>query len=124
MKSREGLRVWVPGDPAPQGSKIAGQRKDGGLFVRESSKRLAAWRDCCIWTFKSQRVRLTGEVGATLRFQYMRDADIDKLARAVLDSLTYGNVIEDDRFVTDLLLNKRKALSLKQAGCYVEVYQA
>jgi hypothetical protein len=63
----------VPGVPAPKGSRISGRRKDGSIFTRPASKGEHVWVEA-----------------------------VAKLVRAVLDGLTRGGVIVDDRHVTDL----------------------
>jgi len=39
------LTFTVYGKPQPAGSKTAGRRKDGRMFVRDSAKRSAPWKD-------------------------------------------------------------------------------
>jgi Holliday junction resolvase RusA-like endonuclease len=106
----------VAGIPAPQGSKI---RTPYGM--RDASKRLKPWRDA-VKEASQEQAELTdtvlGGVRVHLTFRFPRPAkpvrdyppiDIDKLARAVLDGMTQGGIIEDDRHVVHLTATKQYA---------------
>lgn len=126
------FNLWIPGRPAPQGSKRLGEH--GQLL--EQSPYLAAWRGK--WTGKEgtpgrkyrhgaigravyaeyARLRLDpadlplmrGPVSVSLLFQLDTDPDqppdVDKLARATLDGLGQCRVFEDDARVRTLNLYK------------------
>jgi len=115
------LAWFVPGHPAPQGSK----RYVGHGRMIESSKKLAPWRERIALTAHNEmrgRPLLAGPTTITLEFiltrpkstpkrrtpPATRQPDIDKLARAVLDALT-GTTLIDDAQVTELTARKRLA---------------
>jgi len=115
----------VSGNPAPQGSKT---RTRYGMI--DTSKRLKPWRDLVIQASKKQ-AELTdtvlGPIHVHLTFRFTRPAkparpyppiDIDKLARAVLDGMTQGGIIEDDRHVTHLTATKEYA---ETAGVLIRI---
>lgn len=108
--------TFVPGVPAPQGSKVPHRGKGGRLYVRESSKRLKPWRDHVAAQLSNLDVRFEGAVWVQLRFVFERPkshrpdslptghqlGDVDKLTRAVLDALTMSGLIADDAYVVEL----------------------
>lgn len=113
------VRVWVPGIPAPQGSK----RHIGGGRMVESSKQLRPWRRAVDAALRAgyDGPTLDGPVIVRLAFWLPRPAseprtrrtlpvrrpDLDKLARAVLDSMTTSGAIRDDAVVVRLDLSER-----------------
>jgi Holliday junction resolvase RusA-like endonuclease len=113
------------GEPIPQGSKKAFRHsKTGAVVVLDDNPRLAGWRE--LVAFEARRamaagpVRLSGACLVFMRFYLPRPAghygtgrnagtlrpsapkwpavkpDLDKLERAVLDSLTAAGVWSDD----------------------------
>ncbi|MBB4689805.1 RusA family crossover junction endodeoxyribonuclease [Amycolatopsis jiangsuensis] len=114
MSTIEVLSVTVPGRPAPQGSKKTGSAGQ----LREASAYLPAWR-AAVKRAVYERYRELGVVpgdlplllgpvafGATF---YMPGGhrvdsppDLDKLLRAVWDSLTAARVWEDDGRVVEV----------------------
>jgi Holliday junction resolvase RusA-like endonuclease len=120
----------VKGKPAPKGSRISGRRKDGTIYTRPASKGEAPWvagvaiaaRQAC----PQGPLPLPYRVVLVFRFARPKkpangypSTDIDKLARAVLDGLTHGNVIADDRHVVELACSKEWTAG--DAGCTVRV---
>lgn len=138
------MKFFVPGRPAPQGSK----RHVGRGILIESSRRLRPWREDVkraaieAWTSEPTKepVRLTlhfdfsrpkahyysGRNAGVLRPEapslYSSNGrdDVDKLARGVLDALT-GVVYADDGQV--VILHAKKAYS-ERPGVTVEVEKA
>lgn len=105
MKDVGYVDFWVAGDPAPQGSK----NRDRSGRMYESSTRLHPWRDTVIIMGRMQRRRIgSHHLRVTLIFYYRVLADIDKLARAVLDGLTQSGMIDDDRYVDELMIFRKK----------------
>lgn len=116
------ITLFVPGVPAPQGSK----RHVGRGILVESSPLLKPWRATLAAAFHEHGIaglRLDVPLYVSLRFAITRPAshygkrgllpsapafptkkpDIDKLERAVLDALaTDANVIADDARVVTL----------------------
>lgn len=111
--------VFVPGVPAPQGSKR--WSRHGGVF--ETSKKVGPWRErIALQAHNLHAQPMRGPVSVRLAFRFPRPAshlkargglsaagqrqpfpgrDLDKLARAVLDALT-GIAYRDDRQVAEL----------------------
>lgn len=128
------MRFFVPGTPAPQGSKQAFVRGNRAVLV-EVSKRLPSWRDAVqdaamtagcepivgpvdVWlSFRMPRPK-TMKPGDSL--EMVARPDLDKLARAVLDGLT-GVCFDDDSQVTRLVLSKRRADVGEESGVAVSV---
>lgn len=76
----------------------------------------------------------TGRVMASLRFNVARPqstpkkiqvplkgADVDNLAKSILDALQNVNIIQDDKTVTDLQVFKRFAEQGHPEGCEIEL---
>jgi Holliday junction resolvase RusA-like endonuclease len=112
--------VVVRGDPAPQGSKELMRGKGGKPFMVESSKRVDPWRKAivaaCLTEDGAPRMTFTGPVAVGVAFMFRQAksneddyptgqnvGDVDKLIRAVYDALKMAGVIEDDRYVVDVL---------------------
>lgn len=115
------VELFVPGKPAPQGSK----RHIGRGILIESSKDLGPWRERVALAAHGAmcgRPLITGPVSVLLIFVLPRPKsapkrttppaskrpDLDKLARAILDAIT-NVVICDDAQVTNLHAFKRIA---------------
>lgn len=121
------LSFFVPGIPAPQGSKV--RTKWGGM--REDNENTQPWREAVIWAAKAARtesrqpiagpvdlqidfrfprltghLRANGEVKPTAPHYKVSIPDIDKLARAVCDALTGAGVWRDDSVVAILSCQK------------------
>jgi len=129
----------VEGIPAPQGSK----RHVGMGRMIESCKALKPWREQIIAESKNNinvPKGLEEAVSISLVFLFPRPKahfnskgalkpsapeykttkpDIDKLARAVLDSLTLAGVFKDDAFVYTLSTQKRYCIGKKQPGVMI-----
>lgn len=130
------VSFFVPGKPAPQGSK----RHVGNGCMIESSAALRPWRERVALTAHDAmtgHIIANGAVLVTLDFVMPRPKsspktytpaavkrpDIDKLARAVLDGVT-GIVIADDSQVVSLRASKRLAEIDEAPGVTVKVCQA
>lgn len=129
------LEMFVPGRPAPQGSK----RHVGGGVMVESSKAVAPWR-VTVAVHAAQafagRAPLDGALHASLLFVMPRPSatpkkttphavkrpDLDKLTRAVFDALS-GVVWRDDSQVVQVVASKRIAALDEQPGAYIRVRQ-
>ncbi|AHH98270.1 RusA family crossover junction endodeoxyribonuclease [Kutzneria albida] len=132
------LEVFVPGRPAPQGSK----RHVGGGVMIEMSKAVKPWREDIRWTV-IDAMRKTGHRGFTTgvplvaKFEFVlprplsapkrstppavKRPDLDKLTRAVCDALTYAGLWADDSQVVDMHPSKRIAEPGEQPGCHIRV---
>ncbi|BCP41382.1 hypothetical protein MINTMi27_14750 [Mycobacterium intracellulare] len=136
------ISFFVPGKPAPQGSK----RHVGRGILIESSKEVGPWRErvalVAHGTMAAERdicgqglIEKPQQVELNLWFVLPRPAsapktktppatkrpDIDKLARAVLDALT-DVVFQDDSQVTSMALTKRLADPGEQPGVTVQIF--
>jgi crossover junction endodeoxyribonuclease RusA len=126
------LEVFVPGRPAPQGSK----RHVGAGILVESSKTVGPWRQTVAYTAAQVFVGppLDGPLLVRLGFVMPRPAatpkrrtppavkkpDVDKLARAVFDALT-SVVWRDDSQVVDVHATKRLAELDETPGVHIAV---
>jgi crossover junction endodeoxyribonuclease RusA len=120
------LTLEVFGRPAPQGSKryIGGSAKQGGRFI-EASKYLPAWRKAVtqaaleamadvVWETVEGPVELEvtfflerpTTVKKTARPYPVKPPDIDKMIRAIGDSLTDAGVWQDDAQVVRVIAAK------------------
>lgn len=129
------LDLFVPGRPAPQGSK----RHVGRGILVESSKAVAPWRTDIAWHAAQQYTADVqgGALAVEIEFVMPRPAstpkratppatkrpDIDKLARAVLDALS-GIVWRDDSQIVDLHPTKRLAEMGERSGARIRVRPA
>lgn len=129
----------VEGTPAPQGSK----RHVGMGRMIESCKALKPWREQIIAETRLNALVPQGldeAVALSLVFLFPRPKahynskgqlkpsapehkttkpDIDKLARAVLDSLTLAGVFRDDALVYSLTLQKRYCIGQEAPGVMI-----
>jgi len=120
------LEFFVPGRVAPQGSKryVGGNKASGGRFI-EASKYLPAWRSAVTTVARDYVTEhnlepMTGPVELTVWFYIERPKsisrskrpeaivppDIDKLVRAISDSMTDAGVWNDDAQVIFLHAHK------------------
>lgn len=131
--------VFVPGVPAPQGSKSPkGRTRDGRTILVESSRAVGPWRQT-VAVFARQTYTgppLAGHLGVRVKFvmprpkslpktkptpPHTKRPDVDKLARAVLDALT--NVVWlDDSQIVDLHPTKRYAEIGETPGASIWVW--
>lgn len=129
----EVLAVFVPGRPAPQGSK----RHVGRGIMVESSKAVGQWRDDIRSWIRAMHDAppIGGPVAVQLTFVMPRPAsapkrstppavkrpDVDKLARAVLDAIGSAGLWRDDSQVVDLHAAKRLAELDEKPGVLIEI---
>ena len=121
--------VFIPGRPAPQGSK----RHLGNGIMVESSKAVKPWRVDVAWAVRAHfPTPLDGAVRLELEFVMPRPKsapkrstppaikrpDVDKLARAVLDAIT-GVVVADDSQIVELVASKRIAEIGEASGVFL-----
>jgi crossover junction endodeoxyribonuclease RusA len=127
------LVLFVPGIPAPQGSK----RHVGKGILIESSAKVKPWRESIRWSILEawRDPPMCGPVSVCLDFIMPRPAstpkrktppairrpDIDKLARACLDAIGSAGVYRDDSQVTRLFATKRIAGIGESPGCSISV---
>jgi len=117
------FQLFVAGDPRPQGSKKAFNRGKHIVLV-EANKDLPAWRETMKRMFEMKMLELDNPfpraIAVSIHFWLRRPKsvtrqyatgtyDIDKLTRAVLDSLQSANVIVNDNLVVDLNVRKSYA---------------
>lgn len=133
------VEFWVPGSPAPQGSK----RHVGGGRMIESSKAVGPWRER-VALVAHQAMRDAGNSGpyvgavtADLGFILPRPKsapklkvvaatkrpDLDKLVRSCLDAITHVCVVDDSQ-VVGLNACKRIALPGEEPGALITVTEA
>jgi crossover junction endodeoxyribonuclease RusA len=133
--SSKSFRVFVPGHPAPQGSK----RHVGNGVMVESSKHVAPWRSdvrsACLDGAGKPLAFFDGPVDVELLFVLRRPVatpktrtppatkkpDIDKLARAILDAIGSAGMWRDDSQVVTLWAQKKIAGSDETPGCGIRI---
>lgn len=120
---------FVAGVPAPQGSKRLVRSGARTLMIDANSEALKEWRRtvtmCAPRLDYEPRVPLLVELNFTMPAT-LKDRegwcavrpDIDKLSRAVLDSLTDAGTLADDSQVVGLVATKRRGI---RAGVMVTV---
>lgn len=123
------VEIRVLGIPAPQGSKTAFISKSTGRAgMKEDCNRTEPWRESVAWAARAAGGRVAGAVTIDVVFTVPkpksapkrrrtlpdRKPDIDKLCRALLDSLVRAGTIEDDARV--VRLTAAKAFPGEQAG--------
>ncbi len=116
------FELFVPGEPRPQGSKKAFSRGSHIVLV-EANKQLPAWREEMRKAFEMKMLERDNPfitaVSVSLTFWLTRPKsvkreyatgtyDLDKLTRAVLDSLQ-DKVLTNDNLVVDLTARKNYA---------------
>lgn len=126
-----GNPLFVPGTPAPQGSK----RHVGRGILVESSTAVGPWRErVALAVHQAGWQPLAGPVAVDLTFVMPRPKsapkrstppatkrpDIDKLTRAILDAIS-GIGFVDDAQVIELHANKRLADPGCQPGVWITV---
>ncbi len=139
------LSFFVPGVARPQGSmKPIVSKSTGKVFMKQSST-LHEWRAAVMTTASEAIVQYDwecveeGPVVLSCDFRFVRPkshtkkrraedggikdngSDLDKLVRAVCDSLTYAGVYGDDRQVAWVSAAKRYVESAEDAGVEVTV---
>jgi len=130
------MLIRVYGDPKPQGSKNASIR-GGRVVLYEASKLLPEWRETCVMTCRAALLHnkystFLGPVSVTMTF-FMRPAksnkrlypnmapDLDKLCRAVNDSLEISGILSNDAQVVVLLAYKLFADEKEPPGVEIEI---
>ena len=123
---------FVPGVPAPQGSKNAYRRGNRCVLV-ESSKKVKPWRQAVARAAKENIPQpLEGEIHLRVVFVMPRTKamgdkpappmlqrpDLDKLLRSTCDGLT-GAAYVDDSQVTRISSEKRRAEPGEQTGAHI-----
>ena len=132
------IEFRVPGNPAPQGSKRGFVSANGKVSLVESSARVKPWRsDVKVFAAEAMTGHdlITGPVWLHCAFVMKRPVatpktrptpaatkkpDLDKILRAVLDSLT-GTVYHDDSLIVEIVASKRIAEEGEQPGVHIKV---
>lgn len=104
---------WIPGTPVPK-ARPRFRRLPGGQIVTYTPARSRAW-ECHVaavvraaWDATAPALRPDPVTGLALRFFGPERADIDNLAKAVMDAL-HGVLYVNDRAIRDLLVRRRPA---------------
>lgn len=128
------FQIFIEGEPRPQGSKQGFIRGNRVVLV-EAQKDLPAWRDHMTKLLQLKRLetntRYETATSVALTFWLPRPKsvkrsyatqtyDIDKLTRAVLDSITKADIWRDDSDVVDLTVRKTYA-DLHQPGVLISI---
>lgn len=128
------FQIFIEGQPRPQGSKKAFARGKNIVLV-EANKELPAWREHMTRMLQLKQLEeatpFTTAVNVALTFWLPRPKsvkrqyptgtyDIDKLTRAVLDSITKAGVWRDDSDVVDLTVRKTYA-DMHEPGVLISI---
>lgn len=124
MEWRPVLDVFVPGVPAPQGSK-RGYSHVGTTRVQlvESSPKVAPWREAVVAACRTARVKPISPIATdcivritfifarpktvTRAFPTAAEGDIDKLLRSTYDGLADAGVLANDKYIVGGAQTKR-----------------
>lgn len=130
------VRLWIPGIPAPQGSKTARHHTDKATGVTKAwvtegrqsgpgAQKHKAWRAACTAAALddiARHDRMGDDQALAVRIAFLfprtkglvkaavwkhRKPDVDKLVRATLDGLADGKVFKHDSRVVILAVAKR-----------------
>lgn len=137
------IAVFIPGDPASQGSKVfKGISKSGRGIMIESCKRLPAWRNdvraALIDDHGQPKAFFDGPIHLEIEFVLRRPKsapkkreplaskkpDLSKLLRAVEDAVTSAGIWRDDAQVVSVTMEKRIAKIDETPGCHLFVTAA
>ena len=113
------MKIYIAGEPVPQGSKNAYKRGTAILLV-ESNKRLPEWRKALIRALQAELGKeppfaTAVTVDATFyltraktnkKAAVTQKPDLDKLARALGDALTIAGILKDDSYIVEWNLKK------------------
>lgn len=127
------MRLFVPGEPIPQGSKNAYKRGTAVVLV-ESNKKLPEWRKRLVHALQTHlgdepafptavTVKATfylTRAKTNKKAQVTQKPDLDKLARALGDALTISGVLKDDSHIVEWQLMKLFA-EFEQPGVDIEI---
>lgn len=127
------MKLFVSGEPAPQGSKNAYKRGTAVVMV-ESNKRLPEWRKRLVQALQAQlgnepQFATAVTVEATFYLKRAKSnrktavtqkPDLDKLARALGDALTISGVLKDDSYIVEWRLMKLYA-EFERPGVEIEI---
>lgn len=123
-----GIAFFVLGNPRPQGSK----RHVGNGVLIEQSKYVKEWRNNIAWKAKENtKKQFTGPIQLSMVFvlkkpqkpkhsQPISRPDLDKLTRAVMDSLT-RICYEDDSQVTKIVATKKYVEKNDSPGVFIKI---
>ena len=130
------MKIRIYGNPAPQGSKTAIVR-NGRAIMFESNKRLPEWRETVLMGATIARAEqggltILGPVTVMMTFHMPRPKsvsrrypnsapDLDKLVRAVGDSLQESEVLANDGQIVTLVAHKVYAENDTYAGVEIEI---
>ena len=129
------MRFFVPGHPAPQGSKQAFVRGKRAALV-EVSKRVKPWREA-VSTVASLHCKtpIDGPVAVYVEFvmprpkslpkkvvHMVKKPDLDKCIRSTLDALSKIAYVDDNR-VNEIHAWKRYQKPGEQSGANIEIIE-
>lgn len=128
------MKMFIPGVPAPQGSKN-GYIRNGRVVLVESSKKVKPWRETVAQVTRLHCTQpIQGAVSLNVVFVMPRTKamgkkpaplmttkpDSDKLLRAINDGMT-GIAYRDDSQIVHITCTKRRAAYGEQTGAHVTI---
>jgi Holliday junction resolvase RusA-like endonuclease len=129
------MKIRVYGEPAPQGSKSS-RVLNGRVIMWESSTKLPGWREtvamACRVAAMEHEVPLLGPIDLKLVFHMPRPKsvsrkypntmpDLDKLLRAIGDSLQDSGVLSNDGQIVSIIADKIYAETPGDMGVEIEI---
>lgn len=127
-------RRFVPGIPAPQGSKKYVGHRNGRPVLIESSTKVKPWRTAVagVFTYTTKQI-IDGPVSVHMEFvmprpkslpkrvkYHVKKPDVDKLVRSTLDALS-GTAYVDDNRVVQIKATKRYQAPGEQTGAHITI---
>lgn len=137
---------FVPGIPETQGSMIPGRANNGRLFVRNAATaKHKAWRTAVTMIGRSahkSKQPISDPVNLAVSFGFIRPKshfkkfgelstaglkqpiprkDLDKLVRAVGDSLVDAGIIKDDKQIAHIFANKNWVQRFEDEGAHITI---
>lgn len=129
----EVITFTAPGEPIPQGSKSAFVRGKRAVMI-EANPKLKTWRQIVTLYARRHAGKFTGERAlyvtyvfyltkpkSVLRWLPWVKPDLDKLIRAVNDSISNAGVWDDDGRVTTIAASKRYADESHPPGATITI---
>ena len=112
------LKFFIPGCPVPKGRARAGA---GGRFF--TPKRTRAYEELVAWTARTQPFAI-GPAPVAIRIVLQTEralrGDIDNYAKAILDGMVKGQMMDDDRQVYSLQIQFVIGAGEEGAWVYIE----
>ncbi len=91
--------------PMPPSINAMYKRGRGHSFYKTEEAK--DWTTECLWLLKKNRKKCKGNVDVSLTFYFKRESDIDNRIKPLLDLFQEAGILENDKQVYSLLVNKK-----------------